>query len=468
MKTNTFSLKKSFFLISLALLSPGIFAGSDRPLVPEYDSVSPDLNAQLLRLGKTCHSLDEPMVIDIRFKKHMDTSNLRLGVTIKGNTAGKGYTEISSSLPSSPASGLLVPWNYSITSQGKFDTTSFSTTPEEYTGRFCFTEQSQKGKPIPTMPDGPVHGYYPLFENSLPSAYVNQTTAEAKELNNRMFRQYCSGRPETKDSDHVWSDANIGVHNIPSNINGRITMEGTGFLTSGLFYMNVSPAATSQQQGTFEPSLNIQGAGQVVGTGAIAGQVSPYYLPTIAPHASATWTADGGVLYRFVLSNRNISLLQLDLIRQIPGYSEEKSTFTWQRNDGDLSRTLRYSHSPQQFLLERARAGQYDTAPDPYNNFYVSEDAASFFGGTLVAASSLNEEYKNYINNIMPLSLPPTSNGDINLVNTESLSFLIGAKNEYAGNGYVFKAYGQPLAFGPLYTGKTKAAGAMEVRNACY
>ncbi|ECD7244841.1 hypothetical protein LVO39_005315 [Salmonella enterica] len=110
-----------------------------------------------------------------------------------------------------------------------------------------------------------------------------------------------------------------------------------------------------------------------------------------------------------------------------------------------------------------------DIENDPYKgaSFYTRDVASGYFRGTLVAGKSLNSTYTDY-NKFMPLSLPPATPGDINLVNTDSLTFKIGMTNGTAGGDPMVTVFGQPLKFGPLYAGDKEMISAMKVRNACY
>ncbi|EJF3713425.1 hypothetical protein ABCJ02_005338, partial [Salmonella enterica] len=173
--------------------------------------------------------------------------------------------------------------------------------------------------------------------------------------------------------------------------------------------------------------------------------------------------------FRLTLSQRNITSLTLRITRRAAGYDDTIQDFTWKRDGGasELSNTLRFTPTPMTQHITPAG----DIKDDPYAPFYDRKSLNnSYFRGTLVAESSLNNNYKNYVKNISPLSLPAKSMGDINLLNTQKLKFVIGQAHPGGGLGgdYTVTVFGQPMKFGPLYAGNQEMVSAMQLRDACY
>ncbi|OSJ90432.1 hypothetical protein, partial [Salmonella enterica] len=164
-----------------------------------------------------------------------------------------------------------------------------------------------------------------------------------------------------------------------------------------------------------------------------------------------------GAAFLVKLNNRNISALTLTLV-----YDKTTYTWKWRRDDSLMIRNRLY--------LAQVNGGGAVLpagidASDPYNNFYKN-GTPIFYRGTLVTDGSLNmDSYNDYIKKVIPLSLPANKQGDINLVNTDSLTFTLGAGNNGAPT---LRVFGQPLKFAPLTVNGKEAASAMQVRNACY
>ncbi|HAF5791973.1 TPA: hypothetical protein G8M32_005224 [Salmonella enterica] len=169
--------------------------------------------------------------------------------------------------------------------------------------------------------------------------------------------------------------------------------------------------------------------------------------------------------FQLNISHRNISSLELKVSVAGGVYG-----FLWERDSSGLTDKLNYKGKIGNPLYIHS-AG--NIKGDYYQSIYGKGIKKNYFRGTLVPQSLLSERY-NKINEVTPLSLPAENLGDINLVNTERLKFLIGEVNSngdysggYGGN-FGVTVWGMPLKFAPLYVNGKEAASAMQVRNACY
>lgn len=469
MKTNKFSLKKEMFLISLILLAPEIQAESAKVLF-NY-TTSSDLFAQEPRLGRltnVCHTLADPIVVGVGFQKNMNTQNLSVMMTVNGKPVHKGYAPLSSlssnKAEASTDTDLLIPWKVSVNGTAKGGGSGTSTVPEKYSNPFCFAD-GYSANAGPTNYYSPsTHGYFALFEN-FPESKKNEYAAEFIEHNRKEFYRLCGGRDKTKDAQHVWkSTYSIPLDNplIPYNMIDLVKGgEGVKFLTSGIFYMDYDPPKTEKAKVPYDFSETTEDIKKEVD-----GSVS-YEFPLKPDNSQSleNFWLDGGGSFVFGISNRNITSLKLDIKHELPGYSPQHIIFEWERASSYLNNVLAFKGITRQIGLMSAGELEVDTYNDA--SFYDKSVAQGYFRGTLVSEGALLKSYTDYIKDIMPLSLPAANPGDINLVNTERLVFRIGQSMDYGGDPTV-TVYGQPLKFGPLYTGNKEAASAMQVRNACY
>lgn len=471
------SLKKSVFLISLALFFPEIVAS--KTLDVNYDNSS-DLTLSprsALQLN-ACHTKADPMTIHVKFGQMMVPTE-KVTLTIEGADYRKSYSVFSDSdvrnRATSKDSGFLVPWNVSVRGSAKgsgFVTQNIPGKPEEYSGAFCFAE----GVGNSNLISGSSRFYYnnendyylyPLFKDGLPAEIMNNSTFDANELNKQQFADNCQGRNLTKDLGHVWKDGpQFGQTNIPNNIKSAMNDSGdpAAFLGKGIFYMSHAdgiPDSSQQNSKSFETQAN--------NDSLPANTV--YTFPISDPNGSGETLLNQGD-FVLTLNNRNISKLTLKI---------GETAWSWEADNNNGAGNDLYLHKVTDYpisigLDDPALNGSYNPLKSEGNvlpdNFYVNDYLAkSYFRGTLVKASALSQTYTDYINQAVPLSLPPTDDGTINIVNTDSLTFIIG-QNRVSPRGafsnYYLRVSGQPLKFAPFVQNGNEVVSAMKFRNACY
>ncbi|HDC2548019.1 TPA: hypothetical protein O7139_005463 [Salmonella enterica] len=465
MKMNKFSQKKKTPLI-LLLLSPTIFAASDNLNFNYSAPVINSLNPRFSLQTNVCHSMADPIAITVGFKKGMQPESYNISMTVNGAPVYKGYAGLSALASSGKRTAdtdFQIPFRVSFHGSVKGTDTYIRHTPDSYSEPFCFDPRSEFNDGEIKYYSPSTYGYFPLFEH-YPDELAPDRTPEAVKNNESDFQRYCGNgqRVETKDQEHFWSEG-YPIYNpkIPAGVKKGMDRNGNGeqFLTSGLFYLKYIPAVDqpiiSYIDNPYTTSDLINNAdGSVTFT-------FPLYPKDVSEDSKGFVLRDGND-FVFNISNRNISSLILDISRKDSG---EHSIFKWQRDSNSLSHILAFQGLPADFSLPSP--GENNITNDPYQQFYSGDTVHQVFRGTLVTELSLKKEYENYIDNIMPLSLPTNTTGDINLVNTDSLSFLIGQDNEHSGSDFL-RVYGQPLKFAPLMAGGKELASAKKVRDACY
>lgn len=454
MKTNTFSLKKPFFLISLALLSPGIFAApAEETLNTDYKlSGLFSLDPKVLRLAKACHTLADPLDIHVQFGA-MGTQGVKVSMVVYGDNTSKGYAVYT--LPGNNTGGtdnteLNVPWGMQVRGGASLTISQDVTTPINdvaYDDPFCFSEQTG----IHLIEDWRVsNGRIPIYENPPYSQGFGRSD----------YQKYCASHTEVDDKETTyWPD----FHNPPDVVKEKLRASNSWQDYQGkyIFYRNQYPYDTGQTE-TRDEWISVQ----TEANSESSDEAFRYYFPISKDGTNQSLIRGGDFVMR--LNNRNVTSLKLEI-----SYNNGRTNyhFTWKREDGSYqSNDLVFQGVTKDG--EVVSAG--DIKDDPYQKFYIdgiSTNAVTqgYFRGTLVDESSLNQDYQNYIKNVSPLSLPPKTRGNINLVSTDSLTFKIGDINGISKTvSPMVTVYGQPLKFGPLYGGKKLIATAMQVRNACY
>ncbi|HFW4210691.1 TPA: hypothetical protein ACIBOM_003724 [Salmonella enterica subsp. enterica serovar Reading] len=461
MKVYNTSLIKKGILFSLFLLSPEILAAENLNFKYTRADAS-SLDPRLSKLAKACHTLTDPLNINVQFGG-MLTNHVRVKMRVYGSNASKGYAVYT--LPGSPgksASGsvnraalkssttdpdLLVPFGLSVRGQANLQVAQPVIRPilvTEYDDPFCFSKGAYRDKyKFPASDGAP-----PIYD--LPP-YTNW-------LGDRDFEKYCMGfskhTPSNKE-DTYWPHYG---EDIPGPVANGIEKGGwDGYLGKYIFYRGKKQVDSGKTE-TTEKWVNFSQTADE----AFTALSTEYDFPIYKDGMSFSGLQSGN--FNLQLFNRDVTRLELEISLVLPGYQPSVNIFTWKRDNSYLNNVLAYQGvTTHQLPLEPAG----DIENDPYQTFYKNI-SQSYFRGTLVDDSSLNQKYKDQINNIMPLSLPAKRPGDINLVNTDSLTFKIKMTSGiYGGNDQV-TVYGQPLKFGPLYTGSKMALSAMQVRDACY
>ncbi|ECU9617654.1 hypothetical protein CVF39_09865 [Salmonella enterica] len=451
MRMNHMSLMKRGILLSLVLLSPAILAAENLNFNYTRSDVS-GLDPRLSKLAKACHTLTDPMEIHVLFGP-MSTQYMKVSMTVFGKKTGKGYAVYSSSgagfQKNTADPDLVIPWVVSVKGAASGTVMEDVTTPvyqTVYDDPFCFNDST--GNSGAGGGYGASNGYAPIYDNP----------PYAKGYGSKDYQKYCTNFSRENGGENTyWPDYNTRPQAV---IDGMARpwneYQGKYIFYRGKRTVDTGITNTTQEQHDFSPSLDQSG-----GSEAAPGVLINF---PVSVEGSGYSTITGGK-FLVILDNRNVTGLKLDISQNVPGYESSHIIFRWQRSEG-LNNVLAFQGMQQQSHLTPAG----DIENDPYKSasFYAGDVASGYFRGTLVAGKSLNSTYTDYINKIMPLSLPPATPGDINLVNTDSLTFKIGMTNGTTGGDPTVTVFGQPLKFGPLYAGDKEMISAMKVRNACY
>lgn len=422
MKRINTSLTKTGIIFSLVLLSPGVMAAEKENLNFNYTrSGELRLDPRTSVQARACHSKGDPININFRLN-NLRQSTLHITLEIKGQGYSKSYSVFPATKSMAGKSGagdFTVP--FSIKKNGTANGTNVVTVhheavPAQFGTRFCF-----KGTP---------GGKIAVLEgiSSLPGFDFNEV---------------CKDRATVFDGKYNWG----GNPNAGASQPGYITdsmIWKYNFFTS---YTPGRPARDEQQWQDF--------SGPVVDNGEVVSELYAYALPIPQMTDKGNFT--------FNLSNRNITTLKL----YIKVNNQAVYSWTWEKSkDNPNILRLTYTNPVQMPIIS---PGPADSNSDPYakNLFYKRN---GFYKGTLASGNSLNQKYTNYIKNVIPLSLPSDIDGNINLVNTDSLTFVLQKNNDPdASQGFMkLSVFGQPLQFGPLKVNDKDVASAMQIRNACY
>lgn len=473
MRMNHMSLNRKWILFSLVLLSPVILAAENLSFnYSRADTLS--LEPRLGLQARACHSKADPMDIMVRFNKGMNiTRPYKVMLDISGSAYNKSYAVFSSSTKSRAGTDpdFLVPWSAYAKGAAKVNEANSVYIPEvpaQNGNPFCFSNGGPKYYSIIYPPVYSYSGLLPVFENA--PYYVDPlgrlTGADFTAKCQRALDFLNSLPPGFKnDIRYYWPyGSDLSTHRL---INYRDIGARTGsyFIQdsinrSGKNFMFVEKSGNiffSTRTAYQPPRTETHTAQQDNKLDANCTTSNCHFTVLAGKGEVGNFIQDGGE-FLVKLNNRNISALTLTLV-----YDKTTYTWKWQQDSSSLIRNRLY--------LANSTEGGGKVLPaiinvaDPYKSFYKN-GTQSFYRGTLVSEDSLKmDSYKNYINKIIPLSLPASKPGDINLVNTDSLAFTLGAGNNGAPTLGVF---GQPLKFAPLTVNGKEAASAMQVRNACY
>lgn len=476
-KINLFSQVRRWGILSLVLLSPEIQAVEN--LDADYSGTGKfSLEPRLGVTARACHSLADP--IDIKFEFGEMIAPNAIYLKLNGENYTKGYAVLN------PVSGggtvadtrkdpdFQVPWHVHISGnvQGNHaKPVSTQAIPESYNYPFCFAHGHPWNAISETDTLKYTSGYWPVFRPDYFNAghrAWQRPTPDANAIpqdryNWDQWNYYCKGRKTAADvgsyaPNLVWSDPNNNDSNkgdpqyeaANAEIRDQVR-KNNDFLTYNLFYISRTPgtpAGVTYANTTLDPVRDYDSR---------FNEVS-YLFPIDSVNDDLVFLESGH--FSVKLDNRNITSMTLTIFSNYSqGY---KSVWTWSR-DSDNSA-----------LMRLAKTGNIGIDPvsnqdnsDPYSvlGFYKKQ-ALNHFKGTLVAPSSLIDGFEKLV---PPLSLPPASDGDFSLVNTDSLTFSIGQPRVGGGQGnWTLSVLGQPLKFAPLYINNKEAVSAMQMRNACY
>ncbi|HDD2123725.1 TPA: hypothetical protein PAP86_004007 [Salmonella enterica] len=463
MKMNHFSQTRIWTVLSLALLSPVLQAASDEPLNFNYTRTTDALSLKP-RLGLTaraCHSLADP--IDIKFEFGEMSAPHAIYLVLTGKDYTKGYAAFR------PASGgavsdalndpdFKVAWG--VHGRGTVKGTRQEPSPsvsESYNYPFCFAHGHPYNGNIDALNN--TYGYWPVFRPDYFNAGHKDwqiTTPDANAMpqdwyNWDQWNHYCSGRKTAADIQDpgkeayiVWGDPK---DNAPNNEIKHQVALNANFLTYNLFYVSHTPGKPAGSP--LVPVIPYDST----------FHENSYLFPIDKKSIHEPVYLENGH-FSFRLDNRNITSMTLTIFSDYDkGY---KSVWTWTR-DGDNNALM---HLTKTGNIGISTVSNQDGS-DPYSiSGFYRKPAQSHFKGTLVAKSSLNENFEKHV---PPLSLPPATDGDINLANTDSLTFSMGQPKVQGGQGnWTLSVLGQPLKFAPLYINDKEAVSAMQMRNACY
>ncbi|HIB1406898.1 TPA: hypothetical protein ACWV5C_003425 [Salmonella enterica subsp. enterica serovar Muenchen] len=479
MKMNDFYLNRKWILLSLVLLSLESFAAENL----NFNYTRPDpltLESRLgLQASKACHSLGDPMNIHVRFNKvkmsNSPHSPAGSGIRVKIDIFGIAYPKSSatfslSSGPRPPVPGgggipvsdndFLLPWGVSLqgTSEGEVGSIVNAPVPPTYSQPFCFDQRFVVAGLNNTWNLAPIY-YFPTDADGNPNPYYQEG----------LWGKYCTDpkRQEEHTDLYYWPD----FYNIPDLLRVLIAADGpphsqelpgSTFLTKHIFFGGKQDGIPSN------PIWSSSDYTDKVDFFTDNSITFSYTFPAASPVKGQSTIIEKGD-YILTTLNREIGSITLTIIDERSG---KKSVFEWKRSlqpgSYAIDNVLSYqNNAPRQLPISaRSLSPQDKDKNDPYISFYNNPD---IFRGTLVAVKGLNQKYKNYIDKVMPLSLPATTSGDINLVNTDSLILTIEQTTAW-DDKYIVTLFGQPMKFGPLLAGHkyTEVASAMQVRNACY
>ncbi|EGF9691617.1 hypothetical protein IDR12_000447 [Salmonella enterica] len=466
-------LTRKWILLSLVLLSTDILAAESL----NFDYKRSDTLSLEPRLGvqaRACHSKADPMDITVRFNRGINIAKpFEVMLSINGEPYPKSYGVFSSSAKSSAGidPDFLVPWNASAkgtTQVDEWHRKNFQAVPAENSDPFCFTNEGARYRLGYYLLNTPAFGLLPIFQKPPFSdglsaedfKQICQRKFEWMQANNPNFSTYAStywprDGDGSKNIVHYKKIKDIsGTDSIEKDIDDAINHRG------GAIYA----LAIEKGAGIFYAKRKEGQSGGVVTQNTIAQNDRNENCTTSSCNFNiATGTGNAGNIlhsggsYLVKLNNRNITSLTLTVV-----YDEKMYTWNWQRDGSSLL--------SNRLFLVNSTEGRGTVLPagidadDPYEKFY-KKGGPGFYRGTLVPEGILNMGAYNDYNNIIPLSLPSNKVGDINLVNTDSITFTIGAGSN---NVPTLGILGQPLKFAPLTSDGKEVASAMQVRNTCY
>ncbi|EGN2452125.1 hypothetical protein IIF46_004374 [Salmonella enterica] len=468
-------LTRKWILLSLVLLSPYILAAESLNFnYKRADTLS--LEPRLGVQARACHSKADPMDIIFRTDKSMNiTKPYKVMLSISGGAYDKNYAVFTSSAKNGGNidSDFLVPWSANAKGAAKVNESNSVTipaVPARNTDPFCFSDDGPYYYSILYPPRYSVAGLLPIFKN--PPYYVDPLGRLTAENFAKKCQKYLTWLEDSHSElltsiDYYWPygtdlyDHRLVNYTDIKKITGSDAIERE-IKAHGKYYLQIEQSHVV----FFSSRTKYQPPRTEINTATLNNNVDETCTTSSCNFTFLTGKGNNGNLiqegglFLVKLNNRNITSLTLTLV-----YDKETYTWNWQREQDSSSLTS------NRLYLVNSTEGRGTVLPkiidadDPYKSFYKNGDQ-SFYRGTLVTDGSLNMgTYNDYIKNVIPLSLPSNKTGDINLVNTESLTFSLGAGSNGAPTLGIL---GQPLKFAPIKVNGKDAASAMQVRNACY
>ncbi|WP_311752531.1 hypothetical protein [Proteus columbae] len=479
-------------MLSFILLSSGVLASDNLNFKYTRADVSSS-DGSLSKVANSCHTLTDPINIRVLFGP-MDTTYKRVRLIVNGFNATYGYAPyVQSNALEKSAKPTVDPSRslFGASTTGGVAVTTHLTQRHPTMGfkdMFCFSEPFvDRGREELS----PSYYYTPIYEN--PPYEPGFSNAD--------FERYCQGRTFTGGLAGVgtyWPGYDpVYSHARPSAlVETYMKQDWKDYMGKYMFYRQVGlvpPEPGDKGDYTiYKDDINSQqGIGCELGSDkpCLAGFSSnidiefPLHMkkPEKRPDMTIYQSKIGSGEFNIKMNNRNISVVQLQIYDEREGQISNLNEFVWERTNF-ASNVLKLTKIPSSSVVS---AG--NVAKDPYQPFYTKDVVPDerlnkeYYRGTLLGASSLNQKYNDNNNKVIALSLPAESRGDINLVNTDSLTFQIDSVNGFAANivdglpiggssegGTRVTIYGQPLKFNPTKSGDVERFNALQVRNACY
>ncbi|EIP3426026.1 hypothetical protein LSE82_004878 [Salmonella enterica] len=438
MKKHNISLMKRGILLSLILMSPEILAAEkSENLNFHYTKGTADGVGRIGQQVRACRSLTDPITVKFVLD-NVDSRNEQINLKINGKDI-KSIIE-----PFRESASFIHPFTLSSSSKISGIWGVMKETQPDYYDKltekkepYCFDSRRQV-RPDAVVPFGLLSIPY-TGDTFSPWCYYPKRIIDGPVYNN----------------EKPLSEAPEEVQYAVRNGNKQYFFDHI-FYKKGVYTKVPVPGSSHpiRQEFRFDgPFDEVSNAGEL-----------DYTLPY--EHSSdATDTRLSGFM-DLHLSQRNIQSVELTILRK---KDKKAISFRWSRFDtGSEAHTniLRLKLSGDTGLVKPA-SGQSD-AEDMYlnNGFYAPYKTKTapntFYRGTLVSYNGLNDKYTSHT---PLLSLPASIEGDINLVNTDSITLEL--KRDDTGN-YMAWFYGQPLQFSDVIFAGKMVATAKTVRDECY
>ncbi|EEM7380185.1 hypothetical protein GK237_19560 [Salmonella enterica] len=473
MKANHILISKIWIFYSLFLLSPGILAADNLNFNYTREGVL-GLDPRLGLQAKACHSKGDPMDIRIRFDKNVNIKGIEnMVLQINGKPYFKSYAIFSSPVKIKAGSdtGFVVPWGglaKGTVKVNEFNGTYIPAVPEHYDQPFCFSNGGARYYSVLYPPAYSFGGLIPIFRDSpyyvdgLGTLNGGDFDAKCKSV-----YQWAVSNGYDRDDRFYWPyGSNMASERLVKYTDivkktGKDDIQ-KGIETNGVDYLYV------EKMSKIFFSVHVPYQPPRTDTTAVTRNYSVDENCTTSSCSFTFLVGNGnngnviqdGSEYLVKLNNRNIESLVLTVNYK----NAAQDVWQWKPGSNHDSNNLYNIHY-------YGGAGTFNEpelrSDDPYNvaGFYMKGKTPDFYSGTLVNQSMLNVAYLDYVKKNTPLSLPAVKNGSINLVNTDSLTFTLGARSD---GKQTLSIFGQPLKFAPLFVDGKEIASAMQIRNACY
>ncbi|EKC2495413.1 hypothetical protein OOO55_004559 [Salmonella enterica] len=453
MKRVNTSLTKTGILFSLVLLSPGVMAAESLNFnytLPGALSLEPRLGLQT----RACHALSDPMKIKF-IVKDIDPANDVVNLKVNGSDVS------SAMVPFKDNVNFIIPFKVDYTGsttqtmQVVLPGTPAQAEKTEPTNGYCFLNVQISS--WSATGGGKTFGYPPLTPGQLDSGWGKMVgdhcRQRLKDARNKMYFDY----------DKPLSEADPEVQKMISQGPGV----GIPFLVQtqhNAFFKGrtiISPAVPAGPE--IHNDLTLSPDSYNGTTGVVNQDITVHSSPQSGIKGVNFIKVNGEI--DFDISQRNISSIELKIVKK----GGEENVLRWARsniNDETTKNVLKLMSTGT--ITSAPSVGSNLLVDDMYskNDFYTAGAKNGVFRGTLASRSDLNDSYKVYVEDNTPLSLPAGSRGDINLVNTDSVTLEV-TKNNQTGE-YSVLAYGVPLQFSDVLSAGKTVASAMSVRNICY